>query len=135
MGTSFVFLDARQPECRLKECNLGNVVAGAMVFYYANLTANDARWTDASIAIQDIGDITSSIAVRGNILIFVSHQVLYFCIKMVANNVEASDVNHCISYRRRHFFFFLQLPNMSWLCSWFNNWPVNNSHSVSQSVS
>ena len=47
----------------LKECNLGNVVTDAMVFHYANLSASDAQWTDASIAIQNSGSITSSIAV------------------------------------------------------------------------
>ena len=47
----------------LKECNLGNVVTDAMVFHYANLSASDAQWTDASFAIQNSGSITASIAV------------------------------------------------------------------------
>ena len=63
VGYSFVFLDARKPDCMLKECNLGNVVTDAFVFHYANQTASDAQWTNASIAIQNSGSITSSIAV------------------------------------------------------------------------
>ena len=45
----------------LKECNLGNVVTDAMVFHYANLSANEEQWTDASIALQNSGSITTSI--------------------------------------------------------------------------
>lgn len=61
LGSSLVFLDARIPDCFRKECNLGNVVTDALVFHYANKSANDAQWTDASIAIQGIGGITASI--------------------------------------------------------------------------
>ena len=63
MGSSFVFLDAKKPDCMLKECNLGNVVTDAMVFYYANQSANNAQWTVASIAVQNSGSITASIGV------------------------------------------------------------------------
>ena len=63
VGSSFVFLDAKRPDCMLKECNLGNVVTDAMVFYYANQSANNAQWTAASIAVQNSGSITASIAV------------------------------------------------------------------------
>ena len=48
----------------LKECNLGNVVTDAMVFHYANLSANEEQWTDASMALQNSGSITASIAVN-----------------------------------------------------------------------
>ena len=48
----------------LKECNLGNVVTDAMVFHYANLSANEEQWTDSSIALQNSGSITTSIAVN-----------------------------------------------------------------------
>ena len=66
MGSSFVFLNATKPGCMLKECNmnLGNVVTDAMVFHYANLSANEEQWTDASIALQNSGSITASIAVN-----------------------------------------------------------------------
>lgn len=47
----------------LKECNLGNVVTDAFVFHYANQTASDAKSTNASLAVQNSGSITSSIAV------------------------------------------------------------------------
>lgn len=63
MGSSFVFLNATKPGCMFKECNLGNVVTDAMVFHYANLSANEEQWTDASIALQNSGSITASIAI------------------------------------------------------------------------
>ena len=71
VGTSFVFLDARKPDCMLKECNLGNVVTDAMVFHYAKQSANEAQWTAASVAIQNSGSITSSIFVnaQGTVLL------------------------------------------------------------------
>lgn len=64
MGTSFVFLDARKPDCMLKECNLGNVVTDAFVFHYAKQFASESQWTTASVAIQNSGSITSSIFVN-----------------------------------------------------------------------
>ena len=70
VGSSFVFLDARRPDCFLKECNLGNVVTDAFVFHYANQSANNGRWTDASIAIQSSGSITASIDVSAKGSIF-----------------------------------------------------------------
>ena len=78
MGSSFVFLDARKPDCMLKECNLGNIVTDAMVFHYANQSASDAQWTTASIAVLNSGWITSSIDVsaQGSTLIAVSKQAL-----------------------------------------------------------
>ena len=60
-----MFLDARKPDCMLKECNLGNVVTDAFVFHYANQSTTDTQWTDASIAIQNSGSITASIDVSG----------------------------------------------------------------------
>ncbi len=64
VGTSYVFLDARKPECMLKECNLGNVVTDAFVFHYAKQSASESQWTTASVAIQNSGSITSSIFVN-----------------------------------------------------------------------
>ena len=64
MGTSFVFLDAGKPDCMLKECNLGNVATDAFVLHYANLTASETQWTEASVAIQNSGSITSSMFVN-----------------------------------------------------------------------
>lgn len=65
MGSSLVFLDASVPDCFRKECNFANVVTDALVYHYANKSANDGQWTDASIAIQTSGDITASIEKGG----------------------------------------------------------------------
>ncbi|XP_068698294.1 snake venom 5'-nucleotidase-like isoform X1 [Montipora foliosa] len=75
VGSSFVFLDARRPDCFLKECNLGNVVTDAFVFHYANQSANNGRWTDASIAIQSSGSITASIDVSAKDAVTYGHIV------------------------------------------------------------
>ena len=63
-GFKLCFPECNEPDCMLKECNLGNVVTDAMVFHYANLSANEEQWTDASIALQNSGSITASIAVN-----------------------------------------------------------------------
>lgn len=64
VGTSYVFLDARKPDCMLKECNLGNVATDAFVFHYAKQFASESQWTTASVAIQNSGSITSSMFVN-----------------------------------------------------------------------
>lgn len=64
VGTSYVFLDARKPDCMLKECNLGNVATDAFVFHYAKQFARESQWTTASVAIQNSGSITSSMFVN-----------------------------------------------------------------------
>lgn len=59
VGNTSVLLDGHT--CRLKECNLGNLIADAMVYKYASLYEGDG-WTDAPIAIIQGGGIRSSIA-------------------------------------------------------------------------
>ncbi|KAJ7363701.1 hypothetical protein OS493_009864 [Desmophyllum pertusum] len=88
VGTSFVFLDARKPDCMLKECNLGNVVTDAMVFHYAKQSANEAQWTAASVAIQNSGSITSSIFVNAQDAITYGHIVNSFPYRNTVDMVE-----------------------------------------------
>ena len=61
MGSSFVFLNGS--DCMWKECNLGNVITDAFVFHYANQSANDVQWTNASIAVQHGKSVKASIPV------------------------------------------------------------------------
>ena len=54
-------LQAGRSSCWTGECNLGNMVTDAFVFYYANMSASPKQWTEASIAIQNSGSITAPI--------------------------------------------------------------------------
>ncbi|KAK3749568.1 hypothetical protein QZH41_019711 [Actinostola sp. cb2023] len=73
LGRSLVYLNADQVHCRLNECNLGNLVTDAMVFHYANQTAQSVQWTKASIALQSSGSIMASIGVSPEEFITYGH--------------------------------------------------------------
>ena len=95
-----MFLDARKPDCMLKECNLGNVVTDAFVFHYANQSTSDAQWTNASIAIQNIGGITASIAVSGK------GNIIRDVCRLVCFNVQGSKGIHVFEFAYTAFFRF-----------------------------
>lgn len=59
IGTTAVGLDGLS--CQQQECNMGNLIADAMVYYYANEYNSSEHWTDAPIALIQGGGIRSSI--------------------------------------------------------------------------
>ncbi|XP_045774953.1 uncharacterized protein LOC123873896 [Maniola jurtina] len=59
IGASSVLLDGLT--CRLQECNLGNLIADAMVDKYASEYVGEG-WTDAPIAVMQGGGIRASIS-------------------------------------------------------------------------
>lgn len=59
VGTTSVILDGQS--CRLRECNIGNLITDAMVIKYAS-TFIGKGWTDAPIAIIQGGGVRASIA-------------------------------------------------------------------------
>ncbi|CAG5033242.1 unnamed protein product [Parnassius apollo] len=59
IGNTSVVLDGLS--CQYKECNLGNLIADAMVYHYAS-EYKGYYWTDAPVAIIQGGGIRSSIA-------------------------------------------------------------------------
>lgn len=58
IGSTSVVLDNN---CGQTECNLGNLITDAMVYYYAQNYVGE-HWTDAPIAIMQAGGIRTSIA-------------------------------------------------------------------------
>ncbi|KAL3272474.1 hypothetical protein HHI36_013954 [Cryptolaemus montrouzieri] len=68
VGTSSVYLDGN---CRLIECNFGNMITDAMIYYSAFNSKNDSgSWANAPIAIFNAGNVRNSINVtytRGHI--------------------------------------------------------------------
>ncbi|XP_044758873.1 protein 5NUC-like [Coccinella septempunctata] len=67
VGKSSVFLDGM---CRTRECNFGNLITDAMVYYSAFHNQMDDIWTNASIALYNSGNLRNSINVtytEGNI--------------------------------------------------------------------
>ncbi|XP_052838861.1 LOW QUALITY PROTEIN: protein 5NUC [Drosophila gunungcola] len=65
-GHTKVYLEGRKEFCRAKECNLGNLVADAMVFSRAMENQGGDFWTDAAISIMQGGGIRSSIEKRSD---------------------------------------------------------------------
>lgn len=59
LGKTSIKLDGKT--CRLKECNMGNLITDAMIHKYASEYKGQG-WTDAPIAIMQGGGIRSSIA-------------------------------------------------------------------------
>lgn len=59
IGTSSVVLDGLS--CRLRECNMGNLITDAIVDKYASEYTGDG-WTDAPVAVIQGGGIRASIA-------------------------------------------------------------------------
>lgn len=59
LGDTSVVLDG--DSCRTEECNFGNLIADAIMYYYAVRFEGDS-WTDAAIAVIQGGAIASSIA-------------------------------------------------------------------------
>ncbi|XP_017125485.1 protein 5NUC [Drosophila elegans] len=65
-GHTKVYLEGRKEFCRAKECNLGNLVADAMVFSRVMENQGGDFWTDAAISIMQGGGIRSSIEKRSD---------------------------------------------------------------------
>ncbi|XP_060553664.1 5'-nucleotidase-like [Ruditapes philippinarum] len=61
VGYSKVIMDGERSSCRLKECNLGNLVTDGIVNYHINFSHSESTWAPAVIAIWNGGGIRSSI--------------------------------------------------------------------------
>lgn len=61
IGRTFVFLDGNRQSCRLRECNLGNLEADAIVHENAKYP-DDLRWAHTSLAVQNGGGIRASVS-------------------------------------------------------------------------
>ena len=65
IAKSHVFLDGQRDSCRLRECNLGNLIADA--YLWSLITFPDEEgWNEVSIAVQNGGGIRASI-LRGRV--------------------------------------------------------------------
>ncbi|XP_053398234.1 snake venom 5'-nucleotidase-like [Mercenaria mercenaria] len=61
VGYSKVDLDGERSHCRLRECNLGNLITDAIIDYHVNYSHPENQWTPAAIAIWNGGNIRTSI--------------------------------------------------------------------------
>ncbi|KAM3965771.1 protein 5NUC-like isoform 1-T1 [Aphomia sociella] len=118
VGNTLVELDGHS--CRLNECNMGNLIADAMIYKYASKYTKDG-WTDAPVAIIQGGGIRTSIAhlsmpanvTKGDLL-----TVMPFDGMMVKVTIEGSDIlkmlEHAVAeYRqKRALGQFLQLSGI-----------------------
>nr|XP_054753897.1 snake venom 5'-nucleotidase-like [Lytechinus pictus] len=67
VGISHAFLEGDRTMCRARECNLGNLIADAMVSQN-NKNPDELRWNDVGIALMNGGSIRASIS-QGDITI------------------------------------------------------------------
>lgn len=61
VGYTKVVLDGERESCRLKECNLGNMITDAIIDYHINYTHPDNQWAPAAIALWNGGGVRASI--------------------------------------------------------------------------
>lgn len=61
IGFSKVLLDGERESCRLKECNLGNMITDAIIDHHQNFTHPEDQWAPSAIALWNGGGIRSSI--------------------------------------------------------------------------
>ncbi|EDW48295.1 protein 5NUC [Drosophila sechellia] len=66
VGHTKVHLEGNKAVCRAEECNLGNLIADAMVFSRLMEEQGGDFWTDAAISIMQGGGIRSSIEKRSD---------------------------------------------------------------------
>ena len=60
IGKAHVYLDGTRPSCRVKECNMANLVADA--FLWSLITfPDDEKWNEVSIAVIPAGTVRASI--------------------------------------------------------------------------
>lgn len=72
IGDTLVYLDGQRSSCRLKECNLGNLITDAMVDFHTQFALSNTSWAPAAIALLNGGGIRDSIVsgtmTLGNVL-------------------------------------------------------------------
>ncbi|XP_057320814.1 protein 5NUC-like [Microplitis mediator] len=61
VGQTKVKLEGGKIPCRVRECNLGNLITDSMVQHNAGQYGGDDGWTDAAVAIYNSGAIKTSI--------------------------------------------------------------------------
>ncbi|XP_033741400.1 snake venom 5'-nucleotidase-like [Pecten maximus] len=66
MGKTAVYLEGSSTVCRLRECNMGNLITDSMVDYFVGRQTDNTSWTEAAIAIINSGGIRAPIE-QGNI--------------------------------------------------------------------
>ncbi|KAH9370179.1 hypothetical protein HPB48_013101 [Haemaphysalis longicornis] len=66
IGYSKVYLEQEDNICRLRECNLGNLMTDAYFAYYADKNSTDpSRWSDVNGAVLNGGTIRAPLPQGG----------------------------------------------------------------------
>ena len=76
IGTTHVYLEGARETCRVKECNLGNMITDAYIWVMVTFP-DEEKWNEVSIAIQNSGGIRASIAQGNAIGTYHAHGVLF----------------------------------------------------------
>ncbi|KAH9370172.1 hypothetical protein HPB48_013094 [Haemaphysalis longicornis] len=70
IGYSKVYLEQEDNICRLRECNLGNLMTDAYFAYYADKNSTDpSRWSDVNGAVLNGGTIRAPLPQGGEKLL------------------------------------------------------------------
>ncbi|XP_022118300.2 uncharacterized protein LOC110995442 [Pieris rapae] len=107
IGNTSVVLDGLS--CQHTECNLGNLIADAMVYRYA-MEYNGEHWTDAPIAVIQGGGIRSSISVtkipttitKGDLIAVLPFEGILVLVRMTGTILKKM-LEHAISLGNHEF--------------------------------
>lgn len=102
VGHSAVFLEGSEHACRIRECNMGNMVADAFVYGFLNhKEKNYTGWTEYPIAISGGGTIRTSFDPsnnRGNMTLGDLVAVLPFENELVALTVSGETLKSVMEH-------------------------------------
>uniref|UniRef100_A0A1A9WN80 5'-nucleotidase n=1 Tax=Glossina brevipalpis TaxID=37001 RepID=A0A1A9WN80_9MUSC len=119
IGHTKVYLDGRATKCRVEECNLGNMIADAMVYARVLEDLGGSYWTDAPIAFVMAGGIRTSIEKRSDGSIFPTDilSVLpfnndLFVIKITGKTIRAALEHSASMYKKDSNGGFLQMSGI-----------------------
>lgn len=113
IGYSKVLLDGGE-NCRKKECNLGNLIADALIYHRVN-QYNGTFWTDASISLVQGGGIRAPANV-GTLTKFDLKTILPFNNTMYIVNITGTSLRQVLEHSVYHYTGdrgeFLQMSGM-----------------------
>ncbi|KAL5019670.1 hypothetical protein ScPMuIL_002562 [Solemya velum] len=102
VGKTAVHLEGTNKECRLQECNLGNLVADSIVSYFAERNSAEDVWTEASVSLVNSGGIRAPIE-KGNVTMEDVLTVMpfgnYIDVITIRGNVLMEVLSHSIESR------------------------------------
>lgn len=96
VGHNTQFLDGHT--CRYQECNLGNLLADAMLYQYAEQYSHTDGWSDVSISFIQSGGIRASVDANTNITQLTINTILPFSDRIIIQELTGSQLKDVLEW-------------------------------------